>query len=355
MRRRARAAARALVALLVLRVAPCLAAPRFSLGSPDRVYRAGPASLGFSTPRPEATDGPAGLSGLDEPPALPPAPRPLLDGRSAWLTAGVLTVTPLLGYFAWWRGEPTGEFVVAHEGWLGATTYAGGADKLSHFWAGWAAEHLLESAYRSLGRTEREARVLSVGVTSLAGLLIEAGDGFSQYGAAWEDAAMDAFGAIASSQVGRLGLRDTVGVRIGRVPSTIPAPCCRFGGYGADYSKEIYTLDLKLAGFLPRVGAEAGPARYFLVSLAFGSRGYRYSPAWARERNVGVELGLNVVEILRGAGVPEERWWGAALLSIFSYVRLPFTSVGLYYDLNHSRWWGGVYGPGWDPGYIIYD
>ena len=238
---------------------------------------------------------------------------------------------------------------------MGETTYAGGADKLSHFWAGWAAEHLLETSYRALGRTEREARVLSVGVTALAGLLVEAGDGFSRYGAAWEDALMDVLGAVAGSQVGRLGLRDTVGVRIGRVPSSIPDPCCRYGGYGTDYAKEIYTLDLKLGGFLPRVGAKPGLARFLLVSLAYGSRGYRYSPAWARERNVGVEVGLDLPAILRAVGVPGETWWGGAILSVLSYVRLPWTSLGLYYDLNHGTWRGGVYGPGWDPGYIIYD
>ena len=355
MRRRAPATACSLAASLLLPFSPCLATPHLTLGSPALAFRAEPPSLGLSAPRPEATDAPTIPTGLDAPAAPPLSRRPLLDGRSAWLTAGVLTVAPALGYFAWWRDDPTGEFQVAHEGWFGETTYAGGADKVSHFWAGWAAEHLLETAYRSLGRTDREARILSVGVTSLAGFLIEAGDGFSQYGAAWEDAAMDVLGAVAGSQVGRLGLRDTVGVRIGRVPSTIPEPCCRYGGYGSDYSKEVYTLDLKLSGFLPRVGATPGPARFLLVSLAYGSRGYRYSPAWARERNVGIELGLNVAEILRGVGIPEESGWGAALLSVFSYVRLPFTSIGLYYDLNHSRWWGGVYGPGWDPGYIIYD
>jgi len=301
------------------------------------------AAAGFSLGEPEEVLAPA------------PAPRPLLDSKSAWLTAGVLAVTPALGYWAWWRDEPGSRFVVAHEDLFGSGTYAGGADKASHVYAGWASQHLLESAYRGVGRTDSEARLLSVWVASVAGLLVEAGDGFSQYGASWEDAAMNVVGAVASSQVGRFGLRDTVGMRLGSVPTTIPHPCCRYGGYGADYSKQLYTLDLKLAGFLPRVGTRPGPARFLLVSVAYGSRGYRYSPAWARERNLGLELGLNVAEVLRAAGVPEERWWGAALLGVLSYVRLPYTSLGLYYDLNRSRWWSGVYGPGYDPGYIIYD
>lgn len=297
------------------------------------------------------------LSGELTPPPLfePSPPRPLFDSKSAWITMGVLVVTPLLGYFAWWRDEPSSRFVFTREHWFGPTTYAGGADKASHIFAGWASQHLLESAYRGVGRTGPEACLLSVSVASLAGALVEAGDGFSQYGASWEDAAMNVVGAVASSQVSRFGLRDTVGMRIGFVPSTIPPPCCRYGGYGTDYARQIYTLDLKLAGLLPRVQAKPGPARFLLVSLAYGARGYRYSPAFARERNLGLEVGLNLAEILRASGVPDDRWWGSALLGVFSYIRLPYTSLGVYYEMNQSRWWAGVYGPGWDPGFIIYD
>lgn len=297
------------------------------------------------------------FSGEPAPPPLfePLPPRPLFDSKSAWITTGVLVVTPLLGYFAWWRDEPSSHFTFTREHWFGPTTYAGGADKASHIFAGWASQHLLESAYRGVGRTGREARLLSVSVASLAGALIEAGDGFSQYGASWEDAAMNVVGAVASSEVSRLGLRDTVGMRIGFVPSTIPPPCCRYGGYGTDYARQIYTLDLKMAGLLPRVQAKPGPARFLLISLAYGARGYRYSPEWARERNLGLEVGLDLAEILRAAGVPDDRWWGSALLGVLSYVRLPYTSLGVYYEMNQSRWWAGVYGPGWDPGFIIYD
>ena len=39
--------------------------------------------------------------------------------------------------------------------------------------------------------------------------------------------------------------------------STIPPPCCRYGGYGTDYAKEIYTLDLKLAGLPMAILEEA--------------------------------------------------------------------------------------------------
>ena len=85
----------------------------------------------------------------------------------------------------------------------------------------------------------------------------------------------------------------------------IPAPCCRYGGYGDDYSKEIYTLDLKLAGFLPRVGAKPGLARFLLLSGTYQTKGYRYSPPENRRREIGIEFGLNLREILVAVGVPE--------------------------------------------------
>ena len=99
------------------------------------------------------------------------------------------------------------------------------------------------------------------------------------------------------------GLSDTIGFRMGFVKALIPDACCRYGGYGSDYSREIYSLDLKLSGFLPRIGVGPGLGRFLLVSLTYGSKGYRYSPPESRQRNIGIDLGLNLPEILRAVGV----------------------------------------------------
>ena len=89
----------------------------------------------------------------------------------------------------------------------------------------------------------------------------------------------------------------------------IPDAGCRYGGYGDDYSKEIYTLDLKLAGLLPRMGARPGIARFLLLSGTYETKGYRYSPR-RPERKIGIEVGLNVREVLVAVGVPEAKTWG---------------------------------------------
>ena len=301
----------------------------------------------------EETPPPAAAAARTEVP-VPPPPR-LFDRKTALVTAGVLIGAPIVGYFAWWRTSSRSSFEFANERWFQRDTYAGGADKASHIFLGYISTLALQSIYRSLDKTPAQARGLALGVTVLTDALVEIGDGFSQYSFSWEDIAANAIGATLATGLDAWGLKDTVGLRFGRVKALIPDACCRYGGYGDDYSKEIYSADLKLAGFLPRVGVKPGPARFLLLSFTYGSKGYRYSAAPLRQRNVGIELGLNLREVLLAVGVPEKKWWGKVLLAIGTYFRFPYTSLGWHYDLNHGTWSGPDTGDQFDPGSIIYD
>ena len=322
------------------------------------------AVLGFDRPEDAFQPAPDGFHLVEEapPPAaavrteIPvPTPPRLFDQKTALVTASVLIGAPIVGYFAWWRTSSRSSFEFANERWFQRDTYAGGADKASHIFVGYLSTLTLQGIYRSLDKTPAEARGLALGVTVLTGALIEIGDGFSQYGFSWEDATANALGATLATGLDAWGLKDTVGLRFGRVKALIPDACCRYGGYGDDYSKEIYSADLKLAGFLPRVGVKPGPARFLLLSLTYGSKGYRYSAAPLRQRNVGIELGLNLREALLAVGVPEKKWWGKALLAIGTYIRFPYASFGWHYDLNHGKWSGPDTGDHFDPGSIDYD
>jgi hypothetical protein len=334
----ARAAAAALALLFLAR--PAAAAV---LGF-DRPAHAFAPSPGFHFEPAQADDEPA------------PAPRPRFwDSKTTAITAGVVIGAPILGYFTWWKDSSRSTFTTANEGWFQADTYAGGADKASHIFFGYMATELLQGAYRSVGKTPAEARALAAGVALVTGSIIEFGDGYSKYGFAWEDIAANAIGIAIATGIDAWGLRDTVGLRFGYVKALIPDACCRYGGYGDDYSKEIYSADLKLAGFLPRVGVKPGPARFLLLSATYGSKGYRYSDEPLRQRNIGIEIGLNLREILLAVGVPEKPWWGKILLGIATYIRIPYTSFGWHYDLNHGTWSGPDTGDKFDPGSIIYD
>ncbi len=328
--------------------------PHLGLAGP---YRLGPARGIFEPPTGFHLD--AGVES-DAPPApvapdAPPAPQRLFDSKTTLFSAGVLVATPILGYLTWWKDDWSGHFNVADEGWFGEETYAGGADKASHITFSYMFALAFQSAYRSLGKTPAEARALAFGLTVLSGLLIEVGDGFSRYGFSWEDATANAIGAGIATFVDAYRLKDTFGLRFGWVPNSIPPPCCRYPGSGTDYSGELFAADLKLAGFLPRVGVPPGLFRFLLVGMTYSSKGYRHSPPEYRQRQLGFEVGLALTPILRAVGVPDTRWWGKALLVFFEYFRVPYTAFGWQYDLNHGRWYGPNTGGTYDPGYILYD
>jgi hypothetical protein len=314
-------------------------------------------SPGFrlDAPIPGDAPGPLAPPASSKEPASRPAPTRFWDAKTTAITAGVVLGAPVVGYFAWWRADSRSTFEFANERWFQRDTYAGGADKASHIFVGYFWTQMLQSVYQRVGKTPAEARALTFGVVALAGALIEVGDGFSQYGFSWEDITANTIGSLVATGIDAWGLRDTVGLRFGYVKTLIPDACCRYGGYGDDYSKEIYSADLKLSGFLPRLGLKPGPARFLLLSMTYGSKGYRYSAEPVRERNVGVEIGLNLREVLLAVGVPEKPWWGKVLLGIATYFRFPYTSFGWHYDLNHGTWSGPDTGDRFDPGSIIYD
>ena len=294
----------------------------------------------------------------EEPPvaaAAATARQPLLSGKTLWLSVGVIAAVPIVGELVWWKGNAHGSFHFTDEGWFGRDTYAGGADKASHIFFGYMAGRELSKWYERFGNTPKQSRLLSIGLVALGGALVELGDGFTEvYGYAWNDVASNFAGGLAAAGIGAAGIDDVVGFRFGIVSAEIPPPCCRAFGYGHDYSEDVYSADLKLGGALGRLGLRPGAARFFLLSLTYGSKGYRFSPEDVRERNVGIDVGLNMPEILLAIGVPKTKWWGEALLTIFEYIRIPYTAFGYQYDLNHRRWHGPSTGDKFDPGRVIY-
>jgi uncharacterized protein YfiM (DUF2279 family) len=309
--------------------------------------------LGFSQPFRGAVPQPALPAAALSAPAAPK--KPLLSGPTLYMTLGVIAAVPVVGELVWWKGNERGDFHFVDEGWFGEDTYAGGADKVSHFFFGYMAGTELSKWYQRLGNSPKQSRMLAVGLASLGGALIELGDGMTEvYGYSWGDVAANFAGALAAAGIEAGRVDDLVGMRFGFVPADIPPPCCRAFGFGHDYSEDVYSLDFKIAGAFRRAGKRPGPAAFFLVSLTYGTKGYRFSPPEVRERNIGIDLGLNMPEILLAIGVPKNKWWGEILLTFFKYVRLPYTAFGFQYDLNSGTWHGPSTGDKFDPGLVIY-
>lgn len=323
-------------------------------GGPDRALRLPEAEAPLPASPPQTSE-----SRSQIPPALRPAPRNgwwisdsrLLDGRTLLLTTAFLVSAGVHGYDSWWKDSRRFSFHADGEGGLafGRSTYTGGADKASHFIGSYAASQELAKIYGLLGKPAAKSRLLGAGTAWLAGLIIEAGDGFSVFGYSWGDVLANTLGAAAGAELTRLEWDDLVGFRLGSVPYSKPPRAERGPGLGSDYSREVYSADLKLAGLFSRLRRRPGIARFLLLSLTYGTKGYRFHPPEVRERNVGLDLGLNLPEILRALGLRDESWWARPILEYLTYRRIAFTAIGLRYDLNHRRWNGPDTGDGYDP------
>ncbi len=277
----------------------------------------------------------------DETVAAPP-PRV----HTFWI--GAVSAATLIGS-AWnsFGDGPNEKWHFTREGWLGQNTYAGGGDKASHVVSYYIVAKLLSGVNMELGMKPDEAALWGSGVSALAGLVTEIGDGRGKYGFSYEDLVMDWVGAASSLALIHYGLDDLLGYRAGLVPAPT-AVCCPYGGTGKDYTQEIYTADLKIAGLARRMKFNPGPARFFLVSVSYSAKGYPYADPLIRERQVGFELGINFNEILHALGVPPDKWWSKVLYFAFDVLRIPYTQIGMYYDLNSGKWYGPGIGDQWD-------
>lgn len=277
-------------------------------------------------------------------PAAPPVKKP------KWVWIGGLSALAIGGSYYNARSDgPQYPFHFTKEGWFGQNTYSGGGDKASHFVSYYIVAKLMSGVNMELGMSADDARLLGTGVAWLAGVATEIGDGGNKYGFSWEDITMDTLGAATALAIGHYGLDDLVGFRAGRVSSPT-APCCPYGGTGKDYSEEIYTGDLKIAGLGERARFNPGIARYLLFSVSYSAKGYPYANPAVRERQLGFEAGINFCEILRAVGVPPDKWWSKVLYFAFDVLRFPYTQIGMYYDLNNGHWYGPGIGNQW-PGY----
>ena len=236
---------------------------------------------------------------------------------------------------------PHQSFHFGNEKWFGEDTYAGGADKAAHFVQYYMVSKEMSFLYERLGYSRSQSIAIGAGLTLLAGVINESGDGINRYGFAYEDLVMDVSGAAVASLISVLRAHDLVGFRTGVLLPLYGIKAAP-GEVGGGYSSQIYTADLKLAGLGRRLDLNIGPLRYLLFSLTYGSKGYGTGNPDLRERQVGFEIGLNSEEILNALGVQRKTWWGYSLHFVLDNLRIPFTSVGFQYDLNAGKW----YGPG---------
>ena len=282
-------------------------------------------------------------------------PAPEKKPKTGWITA--VTFATIAGSAAnSFTDGPSQKFHFLNEAFFSEDTYAGGADKASHFASYYIVAQLLGNVYQSLGMTRDNAQLLAAGVSAFAGLMTEIGDGRGHYGFSYEDFTFDVLSAATYLGIHHYHLEDLLGFSFGPIPAPSKPPgCCtipdygtgvpRFYDFGQDYSTTISSFNFKLAGLPAHGSIDPGPARFLLLSTTYTSKGYRfYADKDLTEREVGFFVGVNFVEILKTLGLPKDKLWQRALYFLFDVIRIPYTQIGYTYDLNHSRWHGPTIG-----------
>ena len=237
------------------------------------------------------------------------------------VSVGGVMANSLVGY------EKNHSFQIHKEGYFGRNTDNGGADKASHLTDYFIVANLFQDVYRMLGYSDNAAILWGFGIAVATGAANEISDGFTRHGFSAEDLVMDTAGAAIASVVSLTRTKDLFGLRTSHVPGTF-------------YDNDVYAADLKLSGVGQRLGVNIGPLRWLLLSATYSTKGYRAVPPVEKQRLVGIEVGLNLQQILNDLGVKRNTWWGYSLHLVGDNVRFPYTAVGFRYDVNSGKWHG---------------
>ena len=283
------------------------------------------------------------------------APGPEKKPKTLWITAVSIATVAGSAVNSFTDG-PSQKFHFLNEAFFSENTYAGGADKASHFASYYIVAQLLGNVYEGLGMTKDNAQLLAAGVSAFAGLVTEVGDGRGHYGFSYEDFVFDVLSSATYLGIHHYGLDDLLGFSFGLIPAPGKPPgCCtipvygpgvpRYYDFGQDYSTSISSFNFKIAGLPAHGSIDPGLARFLLLSTTYTSKGYRfYADKNLTEREVGFFVGVNFVEILKTLGLPKDNAWQKAVYFLFDVIRIPYTQIGYVYDLNHSRWHGPTIG-----------
>lgn len=259
-----------------------------------------PVSLTLSSePLYFAAASPRAEAGMAAPtPAASAASRPADDNvqlRTRLFLAGSVLGVATYGAVKWWENGFTG-FRSQSEGWFGADTQKGGADKLGHAFGTYAGVRAGAQVLEMLGNSREDARRLAA-VTSLAVFAgIEVLDGFSKnYRFSKEDFLANVAGAgFGWLMHGSPRLDALLDLRLYYHRS----PEAKAEGTWepfADYNGQRYLLAFKASG-MPALDAVQA-LRYVELVVGYGVRGYD-PRGTVQSRNVYAGVAINVARVL---------------------------------------------------------
>lgn len=205
-----------------------------------------------------------------------------------WGGIGAVTAWGILNWDYFARSP-----VAKTEGWFGANTDEGGADKLGHMYTAYLAARAASNLYQHWCFGEEDAARYGL-FSSLAILsAVEVGDSFSDYGFSYEDFIANVAGGVAGYYFERNpGLSKKFDFRweYGLNPDG--------ADFATDYNNSKYLLATKFAGF---EALDDTFLKHFELHLGYYTRGYSEADE-VNERHVYVGIGINLTDLFRRNG-----------------------------------------------------
>jgi hypothetical protein len=250
------------------------------------------------------------------------------QATSLLVVTGAFAALNTWTYFAWYRQRATSDHLIfRNEGWFGPDTYAGGSDKLGHFFIC----HVM---------TWLSANVL-MGAAATQGFFtfIEFKDArHPHYGFSWGDMLFNVAGsATALTLINVPVLDEMFDFRVDYVPSRLYFRRLKEHGAvnaGEDYSGQIYTFAYHL-GSIPAVRQQPDLAWLRYLDLSFGYRARNYlpkpeNPDTHRYQELILGIGLNaqhVLDVLWDRYQPPRRRVHGSLRFLTEMFAVPYTTL----------------------------
>lgn len=288
-------------------------------------------------------------------PALPPAQLADTTPLTTWddVRGQVISASILGGlhaslytwaYFAWYRPRNKYEqLTFLNEGWFGPNTYAGGADKLGHFYSNYVFVRGSVGLLEAGGWERRPALIASTALTMAFFTVIEFKDGYHQgFGFSVQDMVANLAGnAVGVLLLGWPEIDRAFDVRIQYFPTHEFLRELRQGVVDAaeDYSGQAFVLAHHLGAIGPlRRSRYLGWTRY--VDVVLGYRALNYKPVpddpaaspRAQELYLGLTLDMQAVLGAWRDNVSRDSGWSRVLgttQSFFEFYQLPYTTLKL--------------------------
>jgi len=193
------------------------------------------------------------------------------------------------------------------EGWFGANTGSGGADKTGHFYTTYVTAHGISAYFKRKCIKHDNAALYGAMSSFLIMSYMELGDSFSDYGFSYEDFVSNSLGSLTGYYLYKypeLAKKLDIRWEYGFHPTSRDAV--------TDYENSKYLLAIKLNGF---EATQKGLLKHLELHLGYYSRGFD-EVTEKNERNLYFGIGLNLTDLFRRNGYDKSA-------TLFNYYQLP--------------------------------